>query len=505
MSKESTEIPINRTKAAPRRRVRKLTFWEKHVAAVTFMGVVIGILVGAYGLYLVWEVEPNYQVIISPPDQEQQEYVLTYGSYPEMTQPDFFDNTLKQFKEQRSSFLEADLVNKEIRVFKDGKVEFEAPIAAKGRAGSWWETPAGLYEVQTKSPNHFSRLASVHMPWSIQFHGNFFIHGWPYHPDGRPLSSQFTGGCIRLNNDDAQQLYQLAKPGMPVLVHNRPPEDGLTYSTEPQVSADSLLVADLKNDFVFFEEGQNQTFPMSSFVHSLTALVGVEHINLGDSYVHINDDMLTETPRERLQAGERLSFYQLLFPLLMESSNEAARAAVSTRGEKLFVNWLNSKARALGMEQTEINGITSDSDNLTSLYDLYRFTHHVYLNRRFVLEISALQDGAADWKSVYGSPAWDDLENLHPLSRTDNFRGGARKTADPRSEEPDSYTLSAVYQVKINGHDRPLIFLLRGSEDPEQDIEKMKNSIISTYSLKEKTEDDIPKEKEGWQDEYQEQ
>ena len=155
MSKESTEIPINRTKAAPRRRVRKLTFWEKNVAAVTFMGVVIGILVGAYGLYLVWEVEPNYQVIISPPDQEQQEYVLTYGSYPEMTQPDFFDNTLKQFKEQRSSFLEADLVNKEIRVFKDGKVEFEAPIAAKGRAGSWWETPAGLYEVQTKSPNHF--------------------------------------------------------------------------------------------------------------------------------------------------------------------------------------------------------------------------------------------------------------------------------------------------------------------------------------------------------------
>jgi hypothetical protein len=37
-----------------------------------------------------------------------------------------------------------------LRVYQDGSSTLEVPIVTKGRKGSWWETPAGLYKINTK-------------------------------------------------------------------------------------------------------------------------------------------------------------------------------------------------------------------------------------------------------------------------------------------------------------------------------------------------------------------
>src|SRR5882724_9446532 len=111
------------------------------------------------------------------------------------------------FISQKESFIEADLTAMQLSVYENGAVVKQVPILTKGRPGSWWETPAGLYQVQNKETNHFSSFGHVYMPWSMDFQGNFFIHGWPYEPDGTPVSSAYSGGCIRLATDDAEKLY----------------------------------------------------------------------------------------------------------------------------------------------------------------------------------------------------------------------------------------------------------------------------------------------------------
>ncbi|PIP46640.1 MAG: hypothetical protein COX15_00070, partial [Candidatus Colwellbacteria bacterium CG23_combo_of_CG06-09_8_20_14_all_42_19] len=82
--------------------------------------------------------------------------------------------------------------------YEKGVFVNEFAILSKGKEGSWWETPAGLYKVQSKEKEHFSSFGRVYQPWSMAFQGNFFIHGWPYYPGGRAVESTYSGGCIRL-------------------------------------------------------------------------------------------------------------------------------------------------------------------------------------------------------------------------------------------------------------------------------------------------------------------
>ena len=64
-------------------------------------------------------------------------------------------------------------------------------VVSKGKPNSYYETPVGSYQVKSKEYKHFSSLGGVYMPYSMQFYGNFFIHGIPYHPDGTRVSRPF--------------------------------------------------------------------------------------------------------------------------------------------------------------------------------------------------------------------------------------------------------------------------------------------------------------------------
>ena len=64
----------------------------------------------------------------------------------------------------------------------------------------------------------------------MAFQGNFFIHGWPYEPDGTPVASTYSGGCIRMATDDAKKIYDMSTLGMPVLVYKSDfAPDGFRY------------------------------------------------------------------------------------------------------------------------------------------------------------------------------------------------------------------------------------------------------------------------------------
>lgn len=114
----------------------------------------------------------------------------------------------------------ADLLNMRISLVGTSSLE-TLPIITKGRPGSYYETPVGEYEVGLKSRNHFSSLGEVYMPYSVQFYANFFIHGIPYHKDGTRVSSSYSGGCIRLADEDAKKVYDFVTPKMKILVIGR--------------------------------------------------------------------------------------------------------------------------------------------------------------------------------------------------------------------------------------------------------------------------------------------
>lgn len=398
---------------------------------------------------------------------------LQYGSIPALANEDFFNSVRERFVRERASFIEANLSEMMLRYYDKGLVAFEAPIKTKGKEGSWWETPAGLYKVESKEKNHFSGFAKVYLPWSLPFQGNFFIHGWPYYKDGTPVDSAYSGGCIRLATEDAEKLYKMVKVGTPVLVFEKDfVKDSFHY--EPGVggiSATAYLSADLKNNYVFAERASREPFPIASLTKLMTALVAVEYINI-ERVVTVAPAMLVPTSKPRLKEGERYSIYDLLHPLLLESSNEAAEAIAGYLGRERFIALMNQKANAIGMNQTALTDPSGrDRGNVSTAQDLFALAKYLYNNRSFILKMSA---GDASTRT-YGPPAFANIENYNVFGDDPEFVGG--KVGMNGAGE----TILSVFESELGGETRPFVIVALGSSNRAVDAARLLTWTKDTY------------------------
>ena len=400
---------------------------------------------------------------------------LQYGSQPALSDPDFFKTVKDGFIAQKASFIEADLTAMTLRVYADGAVVKEVPIKTKGREGSWWETPAGLYKIETKETNHFSSFGHVYQPWSMVFQGNFFIHGWPYEPDGTPVATAYSGGCIRLATPDAKAVYDLVKVGTPVLVFEKKfSQDDFTYQPKsPDVSAKEYLAADLDDNFVFASKDATKQVPIASVTKLVTALVSAEYINL-DKQIAITPDMIVPTSKPRLQAGEKVGAYALLYPLLMESSNEAAEALARSVGREQFVALMNQKAAALGMTHTHFTDPSGAGDgNVSTAEDLFQLAKYITNNRSFVWKITAGNVSG----SAYEAPAWNDLQNFNLFDGEAGFVGGKVGKTTAADE-----TMVALFDKNVGGESRPIVYIVLGSGDNKADVTALSDYQANHYN-----------------------
>jgi len=398
-----------------------------------------------------------------------------YGSWPALSNADFFNSVKGRFVGNGSDFIEANLSDMKLKVYEKGVFVNEFAILSKGKEGSWWETPAGLYKVQSKEKEHFSSFGRVYQPWSMAFQGNFFIHGWPYYPGGRAVESTYSGGCIRLATEDAEKIYNLVEIGTPVLVFEEDfKSDGFIYKVKtPDLPATSYLAADLKSNFVFLKEFQNEEqVPIASITKLVTALVATEYIDLEKKIV-VTKEMIVPTSKPRLKVGEAISVFQLLYPMLLESSNEAATALSRHFGEKYFINLMNEKAEALGMHKTHFADSSGKSaENVSSAEDLFVLAKYLYNNRSFILNMSA---GNLS-KSVYGSSMFSDLENFNVFAGEPEFVGGKIGL----NNEAKS-TIFSIFEIEIEGEKRPIAIVVLGSDDAGRDAKTILEYVKTSY------------------------
>jgi len=116
---------------------------------------------------------------------------------------------------------EAILINlskMKLYLIQDKKIIKEFDVVSKGPANKWFRTPAGYYRVGMKSSLLRSSKVDVFMPYSLQFYEDFFVHGIPYYPNGVRVTSAFSGGCLRLHDEDAKVVYDFSKRGMMIIL-----------------------------------------------------------------------------------------------------------------------------------------------------------------------------------------------------------------------------------------------------------------------------------------------
>lgn len=227
-------------------------------------------------------------------------------------------------------------------------------IVSQGKPGSYYETIGGNHINDYKERNHFSSIGHVYMPYSVHVFGNYFIHGIPYYPSGEKVSSTYSGGCIRLEDTDAEELYNFVKQGMPIII-----------SRDGEYSFDNYVP---KSDI------SNTLYSDNEMTRLMVATISLEVLTQDNEFT---DPFTGETTTRR----------KLLPQLLSGNSDTVARLYAESLGTNAFIDYMNKKAIAIGLNSTTFTSVSSPV--LTTESDKNKFMNYITTYKSYLLNFSS--------------------------------------------------------------------------------------------------------------------
>ncbi|MBI4120296.1 MAG: D-alanyl-D-alanine carboxypeptidase [Parcubacteria group bacterium] len=179
--------------------------------------------------------------------------------------------------------------------------------------------------------------------------------------------------------------------------------DALTLSkgvVSPALSAEAALSVFVDGEGrtkVLFEGNASEIMPIASITKLMTALIASEYLPQ-DKEIIISREAVGE-PEEtgQFRPGEVFLAGDLLYSLLIESSNDAAAALAEMIEREKFVSLMNAAAENIGLGDTYFANPTGldESDSVgptgySTANDLASLAKFLMENRRGILEISSL-------------------------------------------------------------------------------------------------------------------
>ncbi len=229
---------------------------------------------------------------------------------------------------------------------------------------------------------------------------------------------------------------------------------------------------------ILFEKASAQQLPIASLTKLMTAKVVLENYDLSKEITVSKEAVEQEEDLGKLEAGKTFSVEYLLYPLLMESSNDAAFSLANDYDgmtEENFVGLMNSIAQRLGLQNTRFFNSTgldpkdekSEEINYSSALDL------VFLTQ-------SLSEEPLVWQ-ILSTPKYDlygpELININKLlSNIPSIVGG--KTG--YTEKALSCFLLVSEAPKGKG--RLVNVILGTANDRFSEMEKLTNWVQEAYN-----------------------
>lgn len=160
-------------------------------------------------------------------------------------------------------------------------------------------------------------------------------------------------------------------------------------TTEPSVTAGSVILADLDTGQVLFERGADVERPIASVTKIMTALLVLRRADATD-VVTVSEaaavPRIVGLSQLGLQAGEQISLGELLYAIMLQSANDAAVALAEhvSGSVEAFVRSMNALAERLGMRHTRFfspNGL--DDRGYSTAHDLVTLTREAFADPLF--------------------------------------------------------------------------------------------------------------------------
>ena len=162
--------------------------------------------------------------------------------------------------------------------------------------------------------------------------------------------------------------------------------------SNPVVGAEAYIVGDLDTGEVILEKNKDKIFPIASVSKLMTATISRETQNQDEITTVSKKALATYGASGELHINEKIKVSDLVYPLLLESSNDAAEVIAENSGRENFLKKMNEKAVELGLKNTSFkdpSGLTPE--NKSTVYDLFKFGMYLKEKQTDLLKISTLR------------------------------------------------------------------------------------------------------------------
>lgn len=150
------------------------------------------------------------------------------------------------------------------------------------------------------------------------------------------------------------------------------------------LTAKSAILVNFEAGEVIFAKDPKRRQPVASTVKIMTALVGLNHAILSEEFTVSKKAAEVGEDSMYLSEGEKLSFSDLMFGMMLNSGNDAAiTIAENTYGsEEGFVSQMNKQAEGLGLKDSKfinVSGLDEDGKSqYSTAYDLAVIAHYLW-------------------------------------------------------------------------------------------------------------------------------
>lgn len=237
------------------------------------------------------------------------------------------------------------------------------------------------------------------------------------------------------------------------------------------VSAAAYSVFDVETGEPFGAKNPNDRHEMASVTKLITADTALSTSTVDSSTTVSWRAVRTEGKSGSLRAGEQYHVRELLFPLLLESSNDAAEAIAEKNGRARFIGSMNARVKDLGMSSTTIvdpSGLSPK--NVSTAHDLSTLLTYLIRDHRHILDITTLAT------YVGATHTW---QNIDPVVSSKGFIGGKHGYTDTAGR-----TLAVVFDERVPGSNttRSIGVVLLDSDNLQQDVERLRTEFRRAVS-----------------------
>ncbi len=231
----------------------------------------------------------------------------------------------------------------------------------------------------------------------------------------------------------------------------------------PAMSAKAAFVMDVETGTVLYEQAPDEVLPIASVTKLFSAAVFWSQTDpLGTTTV-LFEDVATDGRSGRLVAGQTYQNRELLFPLLLESSNDAA-ATIARSASFDVVAAMNDFAAASGAPQTTFFDTSGLSDrNVSTARELATLFVTINETSPHIVDITTLS------QYLNHVNAW---KNNSPFIDEPGYAGGKHGFTEAAGR-----TALVQFTESISGTDRGVVYVVLGSEDLTSDITPLRKYV----------------------------